>query len=163
MLGLYNRRANVYDRLGLEVTFVGQFTTDLAVGDHVTCAFTLVEFEDGRPGSMFVQRARQRTEWSTRCEHGLSQLTDWLWLLDEQAQAHVFEEVFGARPETTTVVLVIGRDSSLSAADRRRLEWRRDHVVINSQHLYCCTFEELLRDLRWRARWRPWVREITPP
>ncbi len=31
------------------------------------------------------------------------------------------------------------------------------------QHLYCCTFDELLRDLRWKARWHPWVREIAPP
>jgi hypothetical protein len=36
-------------------------------------------------------------------------------------------------------------------------------VVINSQRLYCCTFDELLRDLRWKARWRPWVEESTPP
>jgi hypothetical protein len=163
LIGSYNRRANVYDRLGLEVPLFGQFTADLISGDHAARAYTLVEFEDGRPNSVFVQRARQRTEWSPRCEHGLSQLTDWLWLLDDQAHTQIFEEVFGARPVTATVVLVIGRDSGLTAADRRRLEWRRDHVVINSQHLYCCTFEELLRDLRWRARWRPWVRESTPP
>jgi hypothetical protein len=163
LIGSYNRRANSYDRLGLEVPLFGQFTADLVSGDHTTRAYTLVEFEDGRPNSIFVQRARQRTDWSPRCEHGLSQLTDWLWLLDDQAHTHIFEEVFGARPVTATVVLVIGRDSGLTVADRRRLEWRRDHVVINSQHLYCCTFEELLRDLRWRARWRPWVRESTPP
>jgi Domain of unknown function (DUF4263) len=163
LIGSYNRRANACDRLGLEVPLFGQFTADLVVGDHAARAYTLVEFEDGRPNSIFVQRARQRTEWSPRFEHGLSQLTDWLWLLDDQAHTHIFEDIFGARPVTVTVVLVAGRDSGLTTADRHRLEWRRDHVVINSQHLYCCTFEELLRDLRWWARWRPWIREITPP
>lgn len=163
LIGSYNQRANVYSRMGLEVPLFGQFTADLVSGDHATRAYTLVEFEDGRPGSMFVQRARQRTEWSPRCEHGLSQLTDWLWLLDDQGHTHVFEEIFGPRPITATVVLIIGRDHGIAPADRHRLEWRRDHVVINSQHLYCCTFDELLRDLRWKARWRPWVKESTPP
>lgn len=163
LLGSYNRRANVYDRLGLEVPLFGQFTADLISGDQAARAYTLVEVEDATPGSLFVQRARQRTEWAPRCEHGLSQLTDWLWLLDDQEHTQVFAELFGAYPITATVVLVVGRDSGLSLADRRRLEWRRDHVVINSQHLYCCTFDELLRDLRWRARWRPWIQEITPP
>lgn len=163
LLGSYNRRASVYDRVGLEVPLFGQFTADLVSGDHATRAYTLVEFEDGKAGSLFVQRARHRTEWAPRCEHGLSQLTDWLWLLDDQEHTHVFEELFGFHPVTATVVLVIGRDAHLTPADRRRLEWRRDHVVINSQHLYCCTFDELLRDLRWRARWQPWVRGSTQP
>jgi Domain of unknown function (DUF4263) len=163
LIGSYNRRTNVYDRLGLEVPLFGQFTADLVSGDGGARAYTLVEFEDGRPGSMFARRARQRTEWSPRCEHGLSQLTDWLWLLDDQAHTQVFEELFGARPITATVALVIGRDSGLAPADRRRLEWRRDHVVINSQHLYCCTFDELVRDLRWRVRWRPWIQEGASP
>lgn len=163
LIGSYNRRANLYDRLGLEVPLFGQFTADLISGDRTTRAYTLIEFEDGRPGSLFVRRARQRTEWSPRCEHGLSQLTDWLWLLDDQEHTQIFEETFGARPFTATVVLVMGRDSGLAPEERRRLEWRRDRVVINSQHLYCCTFDELLRDLRWRARWHPWIRTVTPP
>ena len=69
-----------------------------------------------------MQRARQRTEWSPRCEYGLSQLTDWLWLLDDQEYTQIFEELFGARPITATVVLIIGRDSGIAPGDRRRLE-----------------------------------------
>jgi len=114
LIGSYNRRANVYDRLGLEAPLFGQFTADLVSGDGAARAYTLVECEDGRPGSLFAQRARQRTEWSPRCEHGLSQLTDWLWLLDDQKHTHIVEAIFGARPITATVVLVIGRDSGLA-------------------------------------------------
>ena len=33
LIGTYNRRANVYDRLGLEVPLFGQFTADLVIGD----------------------------------------------------------------------------------------------------------------------------------
>jgi hypothetical protein len=163
LIGSYNARATAYDRLGLEVPLFGQFTADLVTGDQSTRSYTLVEFEDARPNSLFVQRARQRTDWSSRLEHGLSQLTDWLWLLDDQEHTQIFEELFGARPITAAVVLVIGRDHWLTPMDRRRLEWRRNHTIINSQHLYCCTFDELLRDLRWRARWHPWVREARPP
>jgi len=61
LIGSYNRRANVYDRLGLEVPLFGQFTADLVSGDRSARASTLLEAEDARPGSMFAQRARQRT------------------------------------------------------------------------------------------------------
>jgi hypothetical protein len=125
------------------VPLFGQFTADLVSGDQAARAYTLVEFEDATASSPFVQRSRQRTEWAPRCEHGLSQLIDWLWLLDDQEHTQVFAELFGGYPITATVVLVVGRDATLTPADRRRLEWRRDHVVINSQHLYCGTFDVL--------------------
>jgi len=163
LMGSYNPRLAAYDRLGVEVSLFGQFTADAIVGDSTQRAYTLFEFEDAREGSMFVRRGRHRTEWSPRAEHGLSQLVDWLWLLDDQQHTLVFEEMFGPRPVTARVVLVIGHDSGVSHADRRRLEWRRDNVVINSQHLHCCTFDELLRDLRWEARLDQWPRQTQSP
>ncbi len=163
LIGSYNRNLATYDRLGVEVPLFGQFTADAIIGDRTQRAYTLVEFEDGRESSMFVRRGRHRTEWAPRVEHGLSQLVDWLWLLDDQQQTLVFEEMFGPRPITATVVLVIERDSGVSNADRRRLEWRRNHVVINSQHLYCCTLDELLWDLRVRGRWHLWSQQAGLP
>lgn len=162
LMGSYNPRLAAYDRLGVEVPLFGQFTADAIIGDRARRAYTLVECEDGRPGSMFVRRGRHRTEWSPRAEHGLSQLVDWLWLLDDQQQTLVFEEMFGPRPITSTTVAVIGRDSGVTEADRRRLEWRRNNVVIHSQHLHCCTYDELLRDLRWEAHWERWPRQLRP-
>ncbi len=162
-LGSYNANLTSYDRLGVEVALFGQFVADVVVGDHTRRAYCFIEFEDGQSTSMFVRRGRRITEWSPRFEHGISQLIDWLWLLDDQEQTALFEEQFGPRPLDVVTLLVAGRDSGVSPADRRRLQWRRGHVVVNSQHLYCCTFDELLRDLRWRSQWSPWARTLPAP
>jgi hypothetical protein len=34
------------------------------------------------------------------------------------------------------------------------LEWGRDHTIVDSRNIYCCTFDELARDLRERID--PW-------
>ena len=103
-----------------------------------------VEFEDAQVGSIFVRRTRQVTEWSPRFLRGMAQLIDWLYLLDDQQQTLAFEEHFGPRPISVTVLLILGRDSRISDADRRRLRWWREHVVVDSHQLYCCTFDELV-------------------
>ena len=43
---------------------------------------------------------------------------------------------------------VVGRDSGVAAEDRPRLVYRRRHVRVGSKPIYCCTFDELARELR---------------
>jgi hypothetical protein len=75
---------------------------------------------------------------------------DWLWLLDDQRQTDTFEAFVGGRHLAVFTLLVAGRERSLSAAERRRLAWRARRVVVDSQHVHCCTFDELVSDLRER-------------
>jgi Domain of unknown function (DUF4263) len=121
LLGSFNPSVAAYDRLGAEVRLFGQFTADVVAGDADSRAFTLVEFEDGRANSIFVRRGRHTLDWASRFEHALGRIIDWLWLLDDQQHTLAFEERFGPRPIAITTLLVAGRDSGVSTADRRRL------------------------------------------
>lgn len=161
LLGSYNPNVTAYDRLGVEVGLFGQFTADVVAGDGQSRAYCFVEFEDGRSNSIFVRRGRQTTEWGARFEHAFGQVVDWLWLLDDQEHTTAFEELFGPRPLDVTALLVAGRDSGISDSDRRRLKWREKHIVINSHHIYCYTFDDLLRSLR--RRFRTWTVTVPPP
>ncbi|MBL8798013.1 MAG: hypothetical protein JNM56_29215, partial [Planctomycetia bacterium] len=49
-----------------------------------------------------------------------------------------------------TGVLIVGRDQHLLPGERLRLEWRREHVLVNSKHIVCVTYDELLEDLWFR-------------
>jgi len=162
-LGSYHPNATAYDRLGVEVGLFGRFTADAIAGDASSRAYVLAEFEDGKPNSVFVRRARQTSEWAARFEHAVGQVIDWLWMLDDQQHTLAFEEQFGPRPISITALIVAGRDSGISAADRRRLHWREEHVVVNSHHIYCSTYDDLLRILRRRLNagsgWWP----VPPP
>ncbi len=160
LLGTYNSGIVVADRLAYELSLFGQFTADVVVGDWRRKRYCLVEFEDGKRNSIFVRRGgRQTTDWTPRFLRGYSQVMDWFWLLDVLRDTEPFERQFGKRVANVAGLLVIGRDSGVSAADRLRLEWRRDHTIVNSQNVYCCTLDELARDLRERINAWP----IVPP
>jgi hypothetical protein len=149
-LGTYAYTATSIDRLAVEVSLFGQFVVDVIAGNHAKRAYCLVEFEDGFADSIFVKKGRHTSTWAPRFEQGISQIVDWMWLLDDLEHSLVFEELFGPRPIELTLLLVIGRDSGVSAADRRRLEWRSRYMPVNSQRIYIYTFDDLLRDLRGR-------------
>jgi hypothetical protein len=118
------------------------------VGDSARQSFCFVEFEEGHPRSIFRKGARNTLEWAPRFDHGASQIIDWFWKLDNQRRTPDFERLFGTPSIRSSGLLVIGRDSGVTPADRLRLEWRREKVAVNSLQLYCCTFDELARDLR---------------
>lgn len=158
LLGSYNLDAASFDRLAVEVRLSNFLIADVVSGDWSKRAYSFVEFEDGRPDSIFTDSGRHMTKWASRFKDGLSQIIDWLWLLDDLEQTLPFEEQFGQRPISITALLVIGRDSGVSAMDRRRLEWHRSRVLVNSHHIYCYTFDDLLRDLRGRlATFQAWT------
>lgn len=159
LLSTYNSNMIVPDRIAFELSLFGQFTTDLVIGDWQRKRYCFVEFEDATQSSISVRRARQTSAWSTRFLAGYSQVMDWLWLLEAMRDTEPFERQFGKRSIAMAGLLVIGRDRGITAADRLRLEWRRDNVVVGSKHIYCCTFDELAHDLRQRLDTWP----ITPP
>jgi hypothetical protein len=150
LLGLTYGRVNDPDCFAQELRLFGSFVADAVVGEWDRRSFCLVEFEEGAPESTFVHGRRGTSLWSPRFEHGFSQIVDRLWKLDDLRGTSSFMEVFGAATIDVVAVLVVGRDAGLTLTDRERLTWRRRHVLVNSQYIYCCTYDELERDLRQR-------------
>jgi hypothetical protein len=67
-----------FNRLAFEYSIFGDFASDLVIGDYETATYCFVEFEDASPTSLFEQKGQKATlEWSSRFEHGFSQLIDW--------------------------------------------------------------------------------------
>jgi len=149
-LGTYAYTASIIDQLAVEVSLLGQFVVDIVAGNQAKKAYCLIECEDGFADSIFRSRGRHTTTWAPRFEQGVSQIVDWMWLLADQEHSLAFEELFGPRPVELTLLLIIGRDSGVSIADRRRLEWRSWHMPVHGHRIYIYTFDDLLRDLRGR-------------
>lgn len=150
LLGTYHSGLATYDRLACELRLFGAFTIDVVVGDWAKKAFCFVEFEDARSDSIFVRGRRGTSEWSPRFEHGFGQIVDWFWKLDDLRGTTSLTEVFGAPAIDAEAVLVLGRDAAMTDTERARLAWRRRRVLVDSKHVYCCTFDELEHDLRER-------------
>jgi hypothetical protein len=107
--------------------------------------------EDARPNSVFVKQGEKVTRaWSSRFDAGYGQVIDWFYKLQVMTDTPDMEARFGKRSIRYTGVLIIGRDQHFQAGERLRLEWRRDHVVVNSKHVVCVTYDELLDDLLFR-------------
>lgn len=150
LLGSYARNLTTYDRLAFELLLVNEFIADVVVGDAAEQAFCFIEFEDGGSNSIFRHTARHATEWTPRFDHGASQIIDWFWKLDDLKGTDTLARLFGSGTVDAAGLLVIGRDSGVTRADHPRLVWRREKVRVGGRRLYCCTYDELARDLRER-------------
>jgi len=95
--------------------------------------------------SIFRNRGRSTPYWSDRFEQGYSQIIDWFHLLDSQRKTDEFMELFGRGSIKMMGLLVIGRQEYLDESGFRRLDWRRDKVVVDSKTVVCVTYDELLQ------------------
>jgi Shedu protein SduA, C-terminal len=145
-LGSYHPEIVRYDLVAHELPLFGDFVADLVVGDSKNSAFAFIEFEDASAESIFVKR-KATPDWSSRFEHGFSQLVDWFFKLHEQGQTVEFEDKFGSRTIRHVGILVIGRTEHLGKREEQRLRWRQEYVLLNSKQVYCKTFDQLRDDL----------------
>jgi len=135
-LGSYHPEIVRYDLVAHELPLFGTFVADLVVGDSKNNAFAFIEFEDASAGSIFVTKKgkgkeKETPDWSSRFEHGFSQLVDWFFKLHEQGQTVDFEEKFGSRTIRHLGILVVGRTEHLGKREEQRLRWRQEFVLLN--------------------------------
>ena len=139
------------DRVAWEYRLFGDFQGDLVVGDATRHAYAFIEFEGAGPRSLFVKHSKKATcEWSCEFENGYSQIVDWFYKLQVMTNTAEMEDRFGKRAIDCTGVLIAGRDQDMTAGERMRLEWRREHVVVNSKKITCITYDQLVNDLSRR-------------
>ena|GEM_PF-2924544 len=102
--------------------FNNEFRADFVVSDRENKKFVFIEFEDATEDSIFKLKSRRSNvantsyEWASRYEHGLSQVIDWYYRMDDYERTHKFEEYFGHRLVSYTGLLVIGRDKFIQQA-----------------------------------------------
>ena len=98
MVGLINPVAEEIDRLAFEWRISERFRCDVLAGDHEQRQYTLLEFEDAGRRSIFKATRKSTPEWSSRYEHGFSQLVDWFWMLESVKDTGPFQLSFGGPP-----------------------------------------------------------------
>ncbi|MFM7440063.1 MAG: Shedu immune nuclease family protein [Snowella sp.] len=126
------------------------FIADLVIGDSTTHHYLLVEFEDGKPGSIFVKKGNKSTpDWSPRIEAAFSQLVDWLWKLEDMRSTADFQNTFGSRSATFEGLIIIGKDMNLAPQEIDRLKWRMDRTRIDSKGISCLSFNQLSEELNF--------------
>jgi hypothetical protein len=151
LVGLYNPNLARTDLLAWEYPIFGDFRCDFAIGDSARKSYTFVEYEDATPTSLFVQQGKKVTRaWSSRLDAGYGQVIDWFYKLHAMTDTPDMEERLGKRSVQCTGVLIIGRDQHMSAGERMRFEWRRERVVIDSKHIVCVTYDQLVEDIQFR-------------
>ncbi len=157
LIGSYLPSTVKLDRFLHEFDIFGDFRADLIVGDFSARRYLLIEFEDGKPDSIFKRIQRTTSDWSPRLEKAYSQLTDWLWKLNDMRNTSKFEAIFGlgsSHYAEFQCVIVIGKNINLTDEEQQRLRWREKHTVINSNKFQIVSFDELLKDCdEWLVRY----------
>jgi hypothetical protein len=129
----------------------GDCACDLAIGDDARGLFCFVEFEAAEPGSVFKQGKKGTPDWSSRLEHGFSQIVDWFYLLADQSKTHQFKSFFGTDLADYCGLLVIGRSAFLTTDQQHRLRWRSQNTLVNGRPVWIITFDELFDMLEDRV------------
>ncbi len=138
------------DLFAHEYEIYGDFIADLIIGDSKTHHYLLVEFEDGRPDSIFAKRKNKSTpDWSPRIEAAFSQLVDWFWKLEDMRSTADFQNTFGSRRAKFHGLIIIGKEMNLAPQEMDRLKWRMDRTMIDSNAISCVSFDELREDLNY--------------
>ena len=155
-IGTFAPNIGPASRLAFEFPFLGDFSADVVLGNPTTGSYCVIEFEDAKPNSIFSKlRNKSTTEWSRRFEHGFSQLVDWFYSLDDFKKTERFARDFGHGHITFLGVLILGRTTHLSTADRNRLKWRTEKVRIDSHAVECLTLDDLYEVLQSRISYYP--------
>jgi hypothetical protein len=89
-------------------------------------------------------------EFSPRLEHGFSQVVDWFWKLSANEKSDEYEHRFGARRATIHGLVVVGREQNLEPREDARLRWRQEHTMVDSKKVSVISFDQLVKDLRFR-------------
>lgn len=133
-----------------EANIFNEFRADFMIADRDRKKCVFVEFEDATENSIFTPKSGRGNisyEWSSRYEHGVSQVTDWYYRLDDYERTNKFEEYFSSPDVDYTGLLVIGRDHFLEQVGlKKRFRWRARKTIINSRQLHCITFDQLLAE-----------------
>jgi len=154
LMGTYNPNIVEYKNISIarEFSIFGDHKADLVIGDTRNHEFCFIEFEDAKSASIFNTAGTKATpDWSTRYDHGFSQIIDWiLWIENNKGNA-----AYAGRFQSTSIqynmLLVIGRDRDLAAPSlRERFAWRSDSVVVASKKVHCITYDKLYADLSTR-------------
>ncbi|HUO11111.1 MAG TPA: Shedu anti-phage system protein SduA domain-containing protein [Phycisphaerae bacterium] len=151
--GTFNMPVERIDLLGHELDIFGHFRCDLAVGNSRERAFSLIEFEDARPSSVFAEGTKYHDEWGKRFEHGFSQLVDWFWTIDDQRHSNDFARRFGGSDARFFGMLVTGRRAFVDSVGQSRLRWRSDSVSIGGHKIAFVTFDDLLEALEAKLQY----------
>ena len=148
LLGIYAPETSRADSIGYELSLAGDFSCDIVVGDSRTKAYCLIELEDAAKKSIFDRAGKKATrDWSPRFEHAFSQIVDWFYKLADIRQTNEFERLFG-RHAKFAGLMVIGRRDLLEPGEAERLRWRVDKVLVDSNKVFCVTFDELYEDMK---------------
>jgi hypothetical protein len=142
LIGRLNLRAGSSDLVAEELSLMGYFRADFAVGDERTGEYVLIELEPADDCVFHKHGQKSKREWHPRFNQGYNQLIDWFWLLGDFEHTKTFQNTF---PNFSRFIglLVIGRDHHLSLEERQRVEWRRAKCLTDSSPILVLTYDEL--------------------
>jgi hypothetical protein len=90
-IGSLTVRAASTDLVAEELSLMGYFRADFAVGDETTGEYVLIELEPADDCIFQQHGEKTKREWHRRFNQGYNQLVDWFWLLSDFEHTRTFQ------------------------------------------------------------------------
>jgi hypothetical protein len=128
-----------------EFEIQGLFRADLVAGSSATQHFTFVEFEGAEKHSLFGPKTtNQMRDWGAQLQHALGQIVDWSWALNDSQRSAVLTNAMGYLEFKRTYAVICGRDASMDATEKSRLNWLSAHCKVTDTPVVFMTYDDLL-------------------
>lgn len=144
--GIYSRCQP--DLYASELQLGNDYKIDYVIGNEEKNHYILIEFENGEPNGIFKPKKRTNREWSNRLHAAYGQLTDWFQKISDMRSTDEFQNIFHKRDPKFTGLIVIGYNVNHSSEEKKRLKWRIDRTLIDSNHINIITFDEFSKEAR---------------
>ena len=150
------------DLFAFELDLFGYFRVDFAVGNSQGGEYLLIELESAADNIFHQQGKKSKREWYRDFNRGYNQLFDWFWLLEDFEHTKNFQELFDNFQQFAGL-LVIGRDKFLVEEEKRRLKWRQNKSLFDSNRILIRTYDEIYEGLNQYVQYLTTIADRSNP
>jgi len=146
IIGEINLRVPKSDLYASELNIFGYFRADFVVGNFNKGRYLLIELESADDNIFYKRAQKSKREWHRVFSVGYNQLFDWFWLLEDFEHTKDFQNTFPNFSHFTGL-LIIGCDKYLTEEEKRRIEWRQNKSLFDSNRIWVMTYDKLYEAL----------------
>ena len=127
-----------------EHPILDDYKADIVIRDQDINMNLFIELEDAQENSIFSPNDnKEMRTWTSRIEHGYSQLIDWYYRLADFKTTTKFAERYGENGEYLGLLIIGRNDTFKSEYEKKRFDWRFKKTLVDSRNIFCMTYDDL--------------------
>ncbi len=153
MFSEFDAEMDLCDRIAHDLDLFRTYRPDIVVGNSAQGRYCFIELEEAKKYSVFSKELKSgKSDWGRVLEHGLGQIIDWMYDLDDLKRTNKYKAIFAKNEISFEVILVAGRNEDFSDPQRERLKFRSENNQFGTKRVRIYTYDDLASFFQQRVR-----------